>query len=201
MWYAATNEGLYISEDQGKKWYGQPVMGQQDLVTVQRIDGNTLAVASATRAFVSHDGGKNWAALALPSYVTVVYGLAAAPDGTLWLSTREGALSSRDQGNSWEHRLGGLPAREVLSVHYDAGSQRLLATGLHTRTVFQSKDDGRSWQPLPTSLVSIRAATIFQGRILAATSHNGLLLEEPEQKASAVEHRRQISADAASSKQ
>jgi photosystem II stability/assembly factor-like uncharacterized protein len=201
MWYAATNEGLFISEDEGKKWFGEPVLGQQDLVGVQQIDGNTVAVVSPTQAFVSHDTGKTWTALTLPSYVTVVYGLTSAPDGSLWLSTREGALHSSDHGITWEHTLGGLPAREVLSVHYDAGSQCLLATGLHTRTVFESKDGGKSWQPLPASLVSIRAAMTYQGRILAATNHNGLLLEKSGQVASAAKGTGEADAGTLSSKQ
>ena len=180
MWYAATNEGLFVSDDQGKKWYGEPVLGQLDLVGIQQMDAQTLALVSPTQAFLSHDAGKSWSSLTLPSYVTVVYSLTSVPDGSLWLSTREGALHSSDQGKSWEHMLGGLPAREILSVHYDAGSQRLLATGLHTRAVFESRDDGKSWQPSPASLVSIHAAMTYQGRILAATSHNGLLLEKSQ---------------------
>jgi photosystem II stability/assembly factor-like uncharacterized protein len=177
-WYAATSEGLFISVDEGKKWYGEAVLGEQDLVGVQQGDSGTLAVVSPTRAFVSNDAGERWAAVTLPSYVTVVYGLAPSPDGSWWLSTREGALHSTDQGKTWEHRLGGLPAREILSIHYDAGAQRLLATGLHTRTVFESKDGGKSWQQLPEAIVSVRAAMSYQGRILAATTHNGLLLEK-----------------------
>ena len=101
----------------------------------------------------------------------------------MWLSTREGALHSSDQGKTWEHALGGLPPREILWVHYDAVAQRLLATGLHTRTVFESKDGGMNWQQTPQSIVSIRAAMNYQGRILAATSHNGLLLEKRDEVA------------------
>jgi photosystem II stability/assembly factor-like uncharacterized protein len=177
-WYAATNEGIFISVDEGKKWYGEPVLGERDLIAVDQTDNKTLAVISAKRAFASTDGGKTWAEVTLPSYVTVVYSLTSAPDSTLWLSTREGALHSSDQGKTWEHVLGGLPPREILNVHYDAKAQRLLATGLHTHTVFESKDAGVSWQKAPQSIVSIRAAMNYQGRILAATSHNGLLLEK-----------------------
>ncbi len=199
MWYAATNEGLFVSEDQGKKWYGEAVLGQQDLVGVDQIDSNTLAAISPTQAFVSNDAGKTWTAVTLPSYVKVVYSLTAVPDGSLWLGTREGALHSADHGATWEHVLGGLPPREILSVHYDTGSQRLLATGLHSRTVFESKDSGKSWQPLPASLVSIRAAMTYQGRILAATSHNGLLLENSGQVASAAAGTGRVGAGAPSS--
>ena len=199
QWYAATNEGLFVSSDEGKKWYGGPILGEQDLVGVQQLENGALALVSPTRAFMSEDAGKTWTPLTLPSYVTVVYGLSSAPDSSLWLSTREGALHSTDQGKNWEHILGGLPPREILSVHYDAGAQRLLATALHTRTVFESRDSGKSWQPSPASIVSIRAALSYQGRILAATNHNGLLLQKSAQSASEAKDSGDMSASTPSS--
>jgi hypothetical protein len=66
----------------------------------------------------------------------------------------------------------------VLSVRYDAAGQRLLATALVAHGVFESKDGGQSWQRTPDAGVSIRNALNYQGRLLGASSYNGLLLEQ-----------------------
>jgi hypothetical protein len=73
--------------------------------------------------------------------------------------------------------LGGLPKNDVLSVDYDTGGQRLLATALDSRAVFESRDDGKSWQSTPDAGVSIRAAVNYKGHLLATSFFNGLLLE------------------------
>jgi hypothetical protein len=74
--------------------------------------------------------------------------------------------------------LGGLPKSDVLAVGYDPSGQRLLATALHSRAVFQSKDGGKSWQSTPEAGVSIRTAVNYKGRLLVASFYNGLLLEQ-----------------------
>ncbi len=53
-----------------------------------------------------------------------------------------------------------------------------MATALNAHGVFESKDNGQSWQRTPDTGVSIRAAMDFQGRLLAASSYNGLLLQQ-----------------------
>ncbi len=80
--------------------------------------------------------------------------------------------------------LNGLPRDDVLAVYYDAAGQRLLATALHSHGVFESKDGGQSWQRTPEANVSIRSAINFQGRLLAASAHNGLVLEQGSVSAS-----------------
>ena len=58
-WYAATNEGLFISVDGGKKWYGTPVEGESDFIVANEYTDGTLTLASVKRAFLSHDGGRS----------------------------------------------------------------------------------------------------------------------------------------------
>ena len=176
-WYAATNDGLFISVDHGRKWYGGMVEGESDFIAVSRFADGTLGLVAPKRGFLSHDQGKSWSEISLPQYVTGLYNMTAAADGSLWLATREGALHSSDGAKTWEHVLGGLPARNVFAVRYDPASQRLLATALHSHGVFESKDGGQSWQRTPDAGVSIKTALEYQGRLLAASSYNGLLLQ------------------------
>ncbi len=177
-WYAATNEGLFVSVDQGRKWYGQPVEGESDLIAVNSFADGTLSLVSPKHVFLSRDAAKSWSEVAYPQYVTGIYNLTTVPDGSLWMATREGALHSTDGGKTWEHVLNGLPSRNVFAVRYDAASRRLLATALYAHGVFESKDNGQSWQRTPDTGVSIRAALGYQGKLLAASSYNGLLLQQ-----------------------
>ncbi len=177
-WYATTNEGLFLSVDHGRKWYGTMVEGENDFVAINTFPDGTLSLISPKRAFLSHDQAKSWTEITYPQYVTGLYNLTEVADGSLWLATREGALHSTDGGKTWEHVLAGLPARNVFMVRSAPGSQRLLATARYAHGVFESTDGGRSWQRTPDTGVSIRAALNYQGRLLAASAYNGLLLED-----------------------
>ena len=176
-WYAATSEGLFISVDGGKKWYGTPVEGESDFVSANEYPDGTLTLASIKRAFVSRDGGRTWTELTIPNYVTGIYNFTMTPDSTLWLATREGAARSNDSGTTWVHVMSGLPASGVLEVTYDVGTQRLLATAMKSRGVYESSDGGKSWKQTPEATFSIRTATTYQGQVLATSWHNGLLLQ------------------------
>ena len=154
------------------------VQGENEFIAVNSLSDGSVALVAPKHAYLSHDEGKTWTEVVFPKYVTGLYNLTQAGDGSLWLGTREGALHSTDNGNTWEHILGGLPARNVYVVRYDAASQRLLATAQHTHGVYDSNDDGKSWQLSPDTGVSIRVAMNFQGHLLAASSYNGLLLQQ-----------------------
>ena len=183
-WYAATNQGLFVSVDHGRKWYESVIDGADDFVAVNTFADGTLSLVAPKRAFLSRDSGKSWSEVTYPQYVTALFNLTEVGDGSLWLATREGALHSTDGGKSWEHVLAGLPARFVFMVRQAPGSQRLLATARYAHGVFESSDGGRTWQRTPDTGVSIRAAMSYQGRLLAASAYNGLLLEDRSASAS-----------------
>jgi len=182
-WYAATNDGLFISVDGGKKWYGTPVEGESDFVAANEYLDGTITLASIKRALLSRDAGRTWSEVAVPSYVTGIYNFTIAPDSTFWLGTREGALHSTDGGKDWNHVMGGLPPSYVLGVRYDAKARRLLATAMNSRGVFESVDGGKIWHQTPEANFSIRTAMGYQDLILATSWHNGLLLQRGDSNA------------------
>jgi photosystem II stability/assembly factor-like uncharacterized protein len=182
-WFAATDDGLFVSVDQGERWYGQAVEGEREFSVVNSYDDGTVTLASHKSAYLSRDSGKTWTSLALPKYVGGVHSLTMTP-GALWLGTQQGALRSTDGGQTWQYMLGGLPREDVLAVRYDSSGQRLLATALRSHAVFQSKDGGQSWQSTPPAGVAIRTAQNYKGRLLVASFYNGLLLEQGSDTAS-----------------
>ena len=131
-------------------------------------------------ALLSHDGGKTWSPLQLPEYAKGLYNLTIMPDSSLWLAAREGAMESVDGGRTWRYAVGGIPNKDVLAVRYDEAGQRLLATALHEHEIFESTDKGQTWRRIGLSDVAIVRAINYQGRLLAISSHNGLLLQDSD---------------------
>ena len=179
-WYAATDQGLFISTDHGQNWFGQPVQGERDFIAVNSYEDGSATLLSHNKAYLSRDQGQTWNPMTLPQSVVGLNSVTVMPDSSLWLATSQGAFHSTDGGNSWPYVLGGLPKEDVLEVRYDSGSQRLLATALHEYGVFESEDNGRTWRETPNAPVSIRWAMAYQGRLLAASAFNGLVIEQIE---------------------
>ncbi len=178
IWFAATNEGLFMSSDKGKKWYGQFVEGENNFTGVNAYDDGTVTLVSPKAAYISRDEGKTWISPTLPTYVGRVHSLSVMPDSSLWVGSRQGAVQSTDGGKTWRYVTGGLPKDDVLEVEYDPVGQRLLATALQKQEVFMSKDNGRTWQHTQSADVPIRAAISYQGHLLATSAYNGVLLQE-----------------------
>ena len=172
--YAATSLGLLVSDDHARIWRRVDT-GVEGQVIAVRATGHNVAAITPSRLVASSDQGRSWYEAKLPSYVAKLNGLAIEGGSVLWVATREGALRSADGGQTWEHVLDGLPHSQLLSIVYDARGRRLLATAEGTHNIFVSSDGGRNWRP-ENAGYSLRSVVAAQGRVLASTAYDGVLL-------------------------
>ncbi|MFZ0939746.1 MAG: transcriptional regulator, partial [Candidatus Sulfotelmatobacter sp.] len=154
-WFAATSAGLFTSKDHGRVWVGGPVAGEKDFVSVQSQEALVVAATRST-VLVSTDSGAAWQSARLASYPINIRSVTVAPDGQIFIATREGAFHSADSGKSWNHIVAGLPDKDITSVAYDGSHRRLLAISGQIGVVFESTDGGSSWQRGPDSGFPLR---------------------------------------------
>jgi photosystem II stability/assembly factor-like uncharacterized protein len=118
----------------------------------------------------------------LSAYVTSIHGVTLTPGGDILLASREGAFRSSDSGATWEHVVNGIPDKNISSIAYDQGRNRLLATSSATGVVFESKDSGRTWHRGPDSGYPLRRISVVRGRFVGATPFDGVIVQ-PENEA------------------
>jgi ligand-binding sensor domain-containing protein len=187
-WYAATDAGVLTSDNEGKSWSGGAIDGEKAFLSVSARD-QTVVAATAREVWMSHDEAAHWTREAVPAWVTRIYSVTVAEDGAVWIATREGALRwlSYAQGDGvWEHVLDGLPAREIRSIRAEGG--RMLAAVDGAKTIYVSRDQGKSWKAEPAAMLEITGAAMQGKRIYVTSRHNGLLAEEShEEKANGLQ--------------
>ncbi len=175
-WFAATSAGLFTSTDQGKIWKGGAVRGKQDFVAVQS-QGSLIAAATHSNVLVSVDDGATWQESGNMVYVSSIRTLTITPDRQIMIASREGAFRSPNAGAGWEHMQNGLPDKNISSVSYDETHNRLLATSTETGVVFVSEDGGRTWHRGPDTGYPLRKISVIQGKFLAATPFDGVVVQ------------------------
>ena len=180
-WFAATSAGLFTSKDQGKVWMGGPIAGEKDFVSVQAHESLVVA-ATRSSVLVSQNAGSAWQPAVLASYPINVRSVTVAPDGQIFVATREGAFHSADSGHSWNHVVAGLPDKDITSVSYDGSHKRLIATSGQTGVVFESADGGSTWLRGPDSGFPLRRISVVHGRYVGATPFDGVIAQ-PENEA------------------
>ena len=183
-WFAATSAGLFSSKDQGKVWMGGPVAGEKDFVAVQ-AQGDLVVAATRSSVLVSQDAGTAWQPAALASYPINIRSVTVAPEGLIFVATREGAFRSVDSGQNWKHVVAGLPDKDITSVAYDGSRKRLLATSGQTGVVFESTDGGSTWQRGPDSGYPLRRISVVHGHYVAATPFDGVIAQPDNEPQSA----------------
>lgn len=176
---AATNNGIYVSADNGAEWTpknnGLRNMIVLSLAVIHGMNGNDLLFAGTWGGgiFQSTDGGQNW--LITTSGLTngwvfclAVGRTAAGTDKTtLYAGTKEGLFFSKDYGTTWLSTSLNKSNIRAICVSEEAifvGTQGGL---------YLSKDNGSTW--VKTSLTNKSVRTIMKvGRQIFAGTSDGV---------------------------
>ena len=178
-WYAATDQGLFVSVDQGRKWYGEPVEGESDFIVVNHFADGSVTLVSPKHIFLSKDEGASWTEISYPQYVTGLYNLT--------VGSRRFAVAGNARRcaalDRWRKDLA-APVSPVFrrTMCFPCAMTQPGSGCWPPRflpTVFsRAKMADKAGSAPPIAGVSIRNALNYQGRLLGASSYNGLLLEQ-----------------------
>lgn len=173
-WFTAAPMGLFVSSDSGETWRQEslPLVGVPVSIS---IAGKVVAIAGRNAVAVSVNGAESW----LPSKPLdpefAINAVAVDNSGDIWLATRAGMFRSTDAGDSWK-KISSLRLANILTVQFDEESHRILVTSGSSTNVFESGDNGRTWNAISAGwrLSSLRLA---HGRLMGTTAFDGVVIQ------------------------
>jgi photosystem II stability/assembly factor-like uncharacterized protein len=98
------------------------------------------------------------------------------------VGARDAIYRSTDLGDTWT-RINSLRLSNVATVAIDAENQRVLAIGNGSKNIYETRDNGRTWEPINSGWM-LRSIYMASGRLLATTPFDGIILQ-PETSTSA----------------
>jgi photosystem II stability/assembly factor-like uncharacterized protein len=187
VWYAATEEGLFVSRDHGLNWSAVSFTPAQPaalgaatsalpILAIRAGSGNSYVWAlTPDRIEISGDSGKTWISHTLPFRPRGPVHIYPADEATIVLSSDQGVFISRDAGESWRQASlsellikGMTPVRNAIVVYTADG------------TLFLSRDAARTWQhmdgPNADSALSALRSRDTGNQLVAASATEGLFV-------------------------
>ena len=187
--FAASETGLYRSDDVGKTWhfayesltFDTPPVTYSAALSPQFDTDQTVFAGIPGAVLRSSDGGQSWHVAGLGSPPPSVICLAVSPnyleDGTIFAGTMEdGVFCSTDRGVYWSGWNFGLLDLNIncLAISPDFADDETVFVGTETG-LFRSTNGGRAWREmaLPDDELSVLSLALSSGQLLVGTD-NGL---------------------------
>jgi photosystem II stability/assembly factor-like uncharacterized protein len=184
-WYAAAEEGLFISRDRGMNWSAVPfapaqagaagpVANGSPVRGIRANTSNSYVWALTQRALkISGDGGKTWIAHKLPVEHPSGLHFYMADESTVVLASDRGVFISRDAGDSWRQaNLSELSMDDMASV------KSAIVVSTAKGALFLSRDAGKTWAHLDgpggDSTLSALRSRDSNNQLVAASATEGL---------------------------
>lgn len=182
--YAATDMGLYVSDDNGRTWEAKQIPGGGSVHFVEAV-GNSVVAASYVKVFSSSDGGATWQTGTMPEKLTGISTMAAVPaaggSAVFYLGGREGVFYSGDAGVSWKH-MQKLPVADIGSLTYSEKLNRLLVV-LRSSTMVYAIDPAQQTWKWWDSGEKLRTLRWSDGRFVGATLFEGVVVSPRDSSA------------------
>ena len=143
-WFAATEQGLFVSRDSGRSWTALPFgPGELPVRSVRASnDGRQIRLVSSGGMIFSEDAGRTWTWHDLPLESGGAIRLEWMRENLLLAAARTGLYISRDAGNIWTKARAGLPGgvADGLLTRPDFWLVSVQTAGLYV-----SRDEGATW--------------------------------------------------------
>lgn len=180
-WFAATSNALFVSSDSGVTWRAESLPGIGVPVSIS-VAGKVVAIAGRNSVAVSVSGGESWLPTKTLAADFSINSVAVDNTGDVWLGARTGLFRSTDAGDSWK-QVSSLHLADIQTVHFDEDNHRVLVTSGLSVNIFESADNGRTWNAISTGW-RIRNLRVARGRLLGTTAFDGVVVQ-PEVTAAA----------------
>ncbi len=184
--WAATEQGLFVSGDNGASWRAAFSFGKIYTVAVHPQNPRRVYFGARWNGnFRSDDGGETWQPINSGVYASGQEIAAAQsilffndhPDHLLMSTDYTGVYESRDAGGSWRS-LGAVGFSEALvKLAADEQNGRVFGVG-RNGGFYLSRDGGKSWSPVADGLNDVKAKTVLtlpqKARVLLGTVGSGI---------------------------
>ncbi|MGD8781862.1 MAG: choice-of-anchor A family protein, partial [Ignavibacteria bacterium] len=175
--YAATEQGLFISLDNGASW-SEPYPTDYDVRTVEVTAGGTVYAGTWGYGILRKLSGQGFEEINEGLTSLAIQSLAIDSNGNIYAGTfGNGVMKSTDNGSTWAET--GLDYDFVWAV--DVNSNDEVYAGTYGGGVYKSDDGGTNWQVLNDGLNSLYVYNISideNDNVYLSTWTNGIYMIE-----------------------
>jgi photosystem II stability/assembly factor-like uncharacterized protein len=150
---AGTQNGLYITSDNGNKWEFTDRGFTNTNITSFTLKGSGILVGTGSGLFFSDNNGESWSfyGLAYKPVSTVIVNGNSVVAGTFGV----GIFASFDDGKTWTQPLyGKISVQSIIAVGH------ILAIATLGDGVYISKDNGKSWNQINSGLTDLNVISL-----------------------------------------
>lgn len=146
-----TEDGIYVSTDAAQSWMRVASSPATTILRLAQSGADAPLLLAGTQgqgAWLSHDGGRTWAATDAGSAAANLYAVTLSPHDVAAMAVGGwgvGVRVSADGGRTWTERTAGLPVRNVFVLAFDPWSPGRLWASTFEEGTYYSDDLGRTW--------------------------------------------------------